>query len=257
MINTLLIIDGLNLTRRMHAVLTDPQDMETLYQGISRACHKLINYHNPSHIILVWDGAEESWRKQLYCDYKKGRKPMPEALALGLPELKLRLENKDAIFSLDAPSEADDVIATLASKIINNNGQAIIVSTDKGFVQLTHTNIKQWDHFSQQYFDIAALENKLGIRREQFLDFVALAGDAGNKIPGITGIGTKTSANLLQKYQSIKNIYQAIDEIEDKYSNKLISGKAMAKLSYKLAKLVTDMNLETNLNKFRVPKDKN
>lgn len=249
--NKFLIIDGLNLTRRIYAAAPDELNMETLALRVNGACNKLLKFHQPTHVAIVWDGNEESWRKKLYPDYKKGRKPMPEALANGLNSLKNMLANHN-LFSINASSEADDVIATLATKMALHNGQAIIVSTDKGFCQLEPKNIKQWDHFSQQYFDIEALENKLGIECHQLLDFFALAGDSGNKIPGITGIGPKSASELLKSYRTLANIYASIDTLGEKQAKKLADGKEMARLSYKLAKLKTDIKLNIKLSEFRV-----
>lgn len=185
--NTLLIIDGLNLVRRIHAAQVDDAPISQTSQLTLNACQKLLKYHQPSHVIVVWDGDNTSWRLQLYPDYKKGRKPMPEALQTGLTQIKQTL--KDHGFnSYDANDEADDVIATLAIKNINNQGKSIIVSTDKGFSQLPQINLTIWDYFNQQAFDISAYEQKLGVKHRQFLDYLALAGDSGNKIPGIAGI---------------------------------------------------------------------
>ncbi|MGB0893864.1 MAG: flap endonuclease Xni [Parashewanella sp.] len=249
--NQLLIIDALNLVRRMHATQPDSADMTALSLRITSAINKLINYHNPSHLVLVWDGDKESWRKQRYSEYKKGRKPMPDDLAAGLADLKKELASRHW-YNLDAESEADDVIATLATKLVNSGGKAIIVSTDNGFSQLINPNIVQWDHFAQQFVDIAAMEQKLGVERTQFLEYWALAGSSGNKIPGITGIGPKSAAQLLQMFRSLSNIYLSLNELGEKQANKLAEGKDMARLSYKLAQLVTDMPLDVRLSEFRL-----
>ena len=253
--NTLLIIDGLNLVRRIHAAMGVTPDMDALTLRVKSACQKLIRFHQPSHVAIVWDGDSESWRKQLYPDYKKGRKPMPEDLAKGLPNLKKQLE-EDGVYPINADSEADDVIATLASKIVQHNNKAIIVSTDKGFAQLVHPNIQQWDHFNQCFMDINALEQKLGIVQNQLLDFIALAGDSGNKIPGITGIGPKSACDLLRGFRTLKNVYNSLHMLGAKQAKKLEEGKDMARLSYKLAKLRTDMPLEINLSQLRINQTK-
>ncbi|MGL4475216.1 MAG: flap endonuclease Xni [Shewanella sp.] len=248
--NNLLIIDGMNLTRRLHATMGAPLDGAQLQLRLEHACEKLKRLHQPSHLVIVWDGDAISWRKHLYPDYKKGRKPMPEDLAQVLPAIKQAL-TAQGFYGLQAESEADDVIATLACKLTAHQGHAIIVSTDKGFSQLLHPHIRQWDYFSKAPFDHAALCAKLGIELNQLLDFFALAGDSGNKIPGITGIGGKTAAELLKQYQHLANLYQHIDEVPDKLQQKLIAGKELARLSYKLAKLNQELPLAVSLNQFR------
>ncbi|MBV7315355.1 flap endonuclease Xni [Shewanella sp. NIFS-20-20] len=248
--NTFLIIDGMNLTRRLHATMGAPVDGAQLQQRLEQACDKLKRLHQPSHLVIVWDGDNLSWRKQLYPDYKKGRKPMPEDLAAVLPRLKQALTEL-GWHGLQADSEADDVIATLAAKLVAHQGQAMIVSTDKGFAQLQHSNIHQWDYFAKAPFDHAALQTKLGVDLSQLLDFFALAGDSGNKIPGIAGIGGKTAAGLLNQYHDLANLYQHLDQLNDKLAAKLGAGKDMARLSYKLAKLNQELPLQVSLRQYR------
>ncbi|AQS37385.1 5'-3' exonuclease (including N-terminal domain of PolI) [Shewanella psychrophila] len=250
--NTFLIIDGLNLVRRIHAAQPNESDINGLDIRVASACKKLLKHHQPSHVAMVWDGNEISWRKHLFEDYKKGRKPMPKALSEYLPELKLHLA-KIHVNSLDADSEADDVIATLASKLAASGGEAIIVSTDKGFTQLKHPKIKRWDHFNQSYLSVEDREQKLGVQHSQFIDYLALAGDSGNKIPGVPGIGPKSAVELLKIFRSLANIYSSIDEVGAKQAKKLEEGKQMARLSYKLVQLQIDMPLKANLSQFRLP----
>ncbi|QIR14037.1 flap endonuclease Xni [Shewanella aestuarii] len=248
--NRLLIIDGLNLVRRIHAVLPDENDIDSVKVRTLAACHKMLAHHLPTHVVIVWDGEQESWRKKLYPDYKKGRKPMPEALQKGLEGIKKALE-AEHIQSLNAESEADDVIATLALKITQNQGEAIIASTDKGFSQLPQHKLIIWDHFNQQPFDLLEHERKLGVIHSQFLDFIALAGDSGNKIPGIAGIGPKSAADLLNKFRSLANIYRSLENLGPKQASKLAEGKEIARISYKLAQLQCDIPLNINLKQFR------
>ncbi|MGS0677405.1 flap endonuclease Xni [Shewanella sp. 0m-4] len=249
--NKFLIIDGMNLVRRIHAAQPNESDITGLKERVNGACRKLLKFHQPSHAAIVWDGDAISWRKALYEDYKKGRKPMPEALANGLNDLKAYLAEHQ-LNSINADSEADDVIATLATKLSSMNGEAIIVSTDKGFSQLSHPSIKRWDHFNQDYLTIEEMEKKLGVERAQFIDYLALAGDSGNKIPGVPGIGPKSAVELLKIFRSLANIYSSIDKVGSKQAKKLEQGKQMARLSYKLVQLQTELPLNVNLKQFRI-----
>ncbi|MEZ9196849.1 flap endonuclease Xni [Shewanella sp. 10N.286.54.B9] len=251
--NKFLILDGMNLVRRIHAAQPNETDISGLKERVHGACKKLLKFHQPSHVAIVWDGNALSWRKALYEDYKKGRKPMPEALANGLSDIK-RYLGEHNIASLEADSEADDVIATLATKLVSIGGEAIIVSTDKGFCQLNHPNIKQWDHFNQTYMTVEAMEQKLGVEHKQFIDYLALAGDSGNKIPGVPGIGPKSAVELLKIFRSLANIYSSIEQVGSKQAKKLEAGKHLARLSYKLVQLQLDMPLNANLKQFRLPK---
>ncbi|QYJ92788.1 flap endonuclease Xni [Shewanella spartinae] len=249
--NRFLIIDGLNLVRRIHAAQPNENDVNGLPERVTSACRKLLSKHNPSHVTLVWDGDAISWRKKLYDDYKKGRKPMPEALSQALPALKQHLAER-GFHSIDAIAEADDVIATLASKMVQAKGEAIIVSTDKGFTQLLSPQIQLWDHFNQQSITIEDRERQLGVDRSQFIDFLAMAGDSGNKIPGIPGIGPKSASELLKTFRTLANVYASLDKIGAKQAKKLEEGRSLARLSYKLVQLQTDIPLNTRLANFRV-----
>ncbi|WP_299495540.1 flap endonuclease Xni [uncultured Shewanella sp.] len=254
--NVFLIIDGMNLVRRMHAAQPNDTNIDGLQEQVHRSCKKLIRFHQPSHIAIVWDGKAISWRKRLFEDYKKGRKPMPEALEKGLPSVKTYLQHQ-GIYSIEAQSEADDVIATLATKLTQAQGKAIIVSTDKGFNQLTHPHIQLWDHFNQTFLTLKAREEKLGVESSQFLDYLALAGDSGNKIPGVPGIGPKSASELLKTFRTLGNIYRSLDKIGAKQAEKLATGKTLAKLSYKLIQLQTDLPLNVNLKQFRLSSPQN
>ncbi len=248
--NTLLIIDGLNLVRRLHAAQPNENDVNGLAERVANSCIKMIKYHQPTHVAVVWDGDAISWRKQLYEDYKKGRKPMPQALANHLNQIKKHLASLH-INSIDAEAEADDVIATLATKMAHAH-KAIIVSTDKGFTQLVHPNISRWDYFNQQPLTVEEREQKLGVDRNQFVDYLALAGDSGNKIPGVPGIGPKSAAELLKTFRTLANVYNSLDKIGARQAQKLEQGRPMARLSYKLVQLKTDMPLNTNLAHYRI-----
>ncbi|QYK00435.1 flap endonuclease Xni [Shewanella psychrotolerans] len=248
--NTFLIIDGLNLVRRIHAAQPNENDVNGLPERVRSACSKLLKTHAPTHVVIVWDGDGISWRKRLYDDYKKGRKPMPQALANALNDIKKCL-SEIGINSINAESEADDVIATLAVKVAQSN-QAIIVSTDKGFTQLLNPNISRWDYFNQTALTIEEREQKLAVDRTQFIDFLALAGDSGNKISGVPGIGPKSAAELLKTFRTLANIYNSLDKIGAKQAKKLEEGRPLARLSYKLVQLQTDIALNTHLANYRV-----
>ncbi|GAA5185959.1 flap endonuclease Xni [Ferrimonas gelatinilytica] len=246
----LLLIDALNLIRRIHATAQD--NPEALQERCLAAVNKALRQHRPSHAILVWDGGHQnSWRKELYPDYKAHRKPMPEDLAAQLPTLKQQL-NALGVGSVELPDiEADDLIATIAVKVVNHDGQVLILSTDQGFGQLLRPGIRQWDHFEGHPIDADRLQQKLGVRPEQLLEFWALAGDSGNGIPGVPGIGKKTAQTLLAEHGSLANIFSE-GAVVGKLGERLANHKAQARLSYALVRLRQDLTLNLNLAQFRL-----
>ncbi|WP_095497464.1 flap endonuclease Xni [Paraferrimonas haliotis] len=246
----LVIVDALNLVRRMHAALPE-EPPEHFCNRVQRNLLKLQRGLKASHLMLVWDGDRNSWRKQLYPNYKAGRSPMPASLSDNLTALITHCE-QHGYRSITADQEADDAIASIALKILNNNVMATIVSTDKGFCQLLGSGVRLWDHFNQKPIDEDTVLLRFELASNQLTQLWALAGDSGNKIPGVKGIGSKTAVGLLQRYGSVKAIYQHLDELPTAQRNKLTNDKEAARISYQLAKLKTNNQFQLRLSDFRV-----
>ncbi|QIZ77039.1 flap endonuclease Xni [Ferrimonas lipolytica] len=251
---SLLLIDALNLIRRIHAAVPT-EDQNALFDRCQGALTKALRLHKPSHAILVWDGGHQhSWRREIYPEYKAQRKPMPEDLAKVLPQLRQALEQQGVGSVKQQQFEADDIIATIADKVANYGGKVLVLSTDKGFAQLHSSAISQWDHFSGEPIDSKFIEAKVGVTQAQLLDFWALAGDSGNGIPGVPGIGKKTAIQLLNNYPNIKAIYAAEPQ-PGKLGERLLAHKADARLSYQLVRLRRDIELNINLSQYRLHKE--
>ncbi|WP_298439888.1 flap endonuclease Xni [uncultured Ferrimonas sp.] len=254
MSTSLLLIDALNLIRRIHAAVP-AGDANALFERCQQALTKARRQHQPSHAMLIWDGGHQhSWRRDIYPDYKSQRKPMPQDLADNLSQLRQALEQQGVQSVQQDNIEADDIIATVASKVASRGGHVLILSTDKGFGQLHSSHISQWDHFSGHAIDAELLQQKVGVPQSQLLDFWALAGDSGNGIPGVPGIGKKTAQQLLQQQPSLAAIY-ANDLPEGKLGQKLAEHKANARLSYQLVRLRRNIELNINLSQFRLNKE--
>ncbi|MBW3165020.1 flap endonuclease Xni [Ferrimonas balearica] len=247
----LLLVDGLNLVRRIHAAVPN-EDAEDLKRRCLGAMDKALRQHKPSHAILVWDGGHDnSWRRQLYPEYKAHRKPMPEDLARALPLLDTGFASLGVRSVRQQDLEADDLIATIASKVSAAGGEVVILSTDKGFGQLLGRGIAQWDHFDGHWIDAELLQQKVGVPQSRLLDYWALAGDSGNGIPGIPGIGKKTALELVSQFDSLKALFAA-DAVPGKLGERLQAHQDEARLSYRLVQLRRDLELKLNLSQFRV-----
>lgn len=154
----LLIIDALNLIRRLHAVqsqqgLTPAQALLATRANLINTCKKLLAASEPTHAIAVFDGEVHSWRKTLYPPYKEGRTPMPDELREGLADLQDAFWECGVDALLSQTDEADDLIATLASGIAQHGASATIISTDKGFCQLICPQIRVRDYFNIRILD--------------------------------------------------------------------------------------------------------
>lgn len=259
MIATLLIIDAMNLIRRIYAVQQkqhgDSQTALTATQTTStNALKKLLRVHQPTHVICVFDNHAPSWRHQIFPEYKQGRKPIPEFLKQGLHQIQ------DQFFELGIDSlvtetdEADDLIATLADKMAKNQQNCIIVSTDKGFYQLLNPHIRVYDYFKTEFVDSHNVQMKMSLSPEQLCDYWAITGITSSAIKGVEGVGNKGAASLLDSYHSLDNMLQQPPTEEDKRLLKIQTHKQSALLAKKLVTLKKDITLGFNLKDLRYNK---
>ncbi|MEM6052531.1 flap endonuclease Xni [Erwinia sp. P7711] len=247
----LLIVDALNLIRRIHAVQGSP-----CQETCVNALHQLIRHSNPTHAVAVFDDEErhEGWRHQLLPGYKAGRSPMPETLRQEMPLLRTAFQAAGVACWQAHGEEADDLAATLAVKVAAAGHQATIVSTDKGYCQLLAPAIQIRDYFQKRWLDLPFITAEFGIMTPALLpDYWGLAGISSSKIPGVAGIGAKSAAELLTTFGSLEAIYQQLAAVPPKWQKKLQEQQEMAKICRKVATLRTDLHLEGNLKELRLP----
>ncbi|MCX8956859.1 flap endonuclease Xni [Erwinia psidii] len=246
----LLIVDALNLIRRIHAVQGSP-----CLQACVQALQQLIIYSQPTHAVAVFDDDDrhEGWRHQLLPDYKAGRAPMPEMLRQEMPQLREAFTAAGVACWHASGEEADDLAATLATKVASNGHRATIVSTDKGYCQLLAPEIRIRDYFQKRWLDVPFISKEFGVSPAQLTDYWGLAGIASSKIPGVAGIGAKSAAQLLQEYGSLDALYERLPEVTQKWRNKLEQNREMAIICRQVATLKTDLALAGNLKELRLP----
>lgn len=245
----LLIIDALNLIRRIHAVQGSPCQDACL-----GAVRQLLLHTQPTHAVAVFDDEDrrESWRHRLLPDYKAGRSPMPETLRDEMPLLRAAFASAGIVSWQSAGDEADDLAATLASKVAAAGHQATIVSTDKGYCQLLAPQIMIRDYFQKRWLDAPFIEHEYGVQPGQLGDFWGLAGISSSKIPGVPGIGPKSATQLINTFSTLEEIYQRLDEVPEKWRKKLEQHKESAFVSRQVARLQTDLQLDGNLQQLRL-----
>lgn len=248
----LLIVDALNLIRRLHAVQGSP-----CVDGCVAALRQLLGHTRPSHVVAVFDGdaRHQGWRHQLLPDYKSGRPPMPEDLQAEMPALQAAFRAVGVSCWIADQDEADDLAATLAVKMARAGHQATIVSTDKGYCQLLAPNIRIRDYFQKRWLDVPFIETEFGVAPSVLPDYWGLCGISSSKIPGIAGIGPKSARELLQQFGSLESLYQQLDQVPTKWRTKLQAGQEMALISRDVARLKQDLVLEGNLKLLRYSGD--
>ncbi|MCX6806979.1 MAG: DNA polymerase [Candidatus Berkelbacteria bacterium] len=213
---------------------------------------KIIDGIKPDYIAAAFDCPTPTFRHKEFKEYKAKRVKKGEELYSQFPIVKEVL-NAFSIPIYEAEGyEADDVIASLRNKKIQN----IIITGDLDALQLVNENTKV--HAMKRgltdivVYDQEAVKKRYGFSAENIADYKGLAGDASDNIPGVKGIGERTAAELIKKYKTLERIYQKIDEHPEKVRRLLEKGKKDAFLSRKLVVLVEKVPIKFNLEKCRL-----
>ena len=253
---TLLIIDGNSLANRAFYALPLLTNGDGVYSnavyGFVNILVKCINEIKPQYICVAFDHSRHTFRTEIYENYKGTRKEMADELRPQMPLLKSLLKKMN-IKTFEVPGiEADDIIGTVSK---HSGVKNIILSGDRDVLQLIDDNTSVWltkkGISDVEVVDANNIIDSMGIDHpSQIIDLKALMGDSSDNIPGVAGIGAVTAKALLKQYQSIANIYVNIDNITGKIRQKLIDGRDSARLSYKLATIKTNCNIDVNLEDF-------
>ncbi|MBY6197541.1 flap endonuclease Xni [Vibrio hangzhouensis] len=248
----LVIIDALNLIRRVHAVQPDPSDIDRTIQTTTRTLHRILDEAKPTHIIAVFDHHEQDrgWRGEILPEYKQNRKPMPQPLMEGLEKIQDAWWQLGIDSLLSEGDEADDLVATLAVKVASHNEKVTIISTDKGYCQLLSPTLQIRDYFQHRWLDSPFVEQEFGVKPEQLADYWGLTGISSSQVPGVAGIGPKAAKEILTQFNDIETAY-ASQELVAKYRKKLDAHIEMARKCKQVAALKTDIELGFNLQDIR------
>ncbi|MCW8331315.1 flap endonuclease Xni [Photobacterium sp. SDRW27] len=248
----LVVIDALNLIRRVHAAQPGEPDVQNTARVCCQALGKIISSSNPTHIVAVFDhhGEDRGWRAELLPHYKEGRKPMPPELLEGMDTIQDAFMTMGVDSLLSDGDEADDLVATLALKVADRDQQVTIVSTDKGYCQLLRPTLQIRDYFQHRWLDSPFVEKEFGVKAEQLPDYWGLAGISSSKIPGIPGIGPKAAVELLSLYPNLEAILAA-EDLPPKWKKKVDEHHETAMASKQVATLKTDLQLGFNLQDIR------
>jgi len=221
---------------------------------------KYIADERPTHLAVAFDRHfNGSFRNDFYPAYKAHRDASP-------PELDGQVDpSVEAMHALgittfiDERFEADDLIATVLDRTRSSGAHYVIVSSDKDMAQLVSDRVTLVDPARGLRFDVAAVEEKFGVRPGQITDFLGLAGDAVDNIPGVRGIGAKTAAELLRRYDSLEQIYEHVPAMKQSRNKrdlsvaaKLESDVALAGMSKRLATVSTEAPVDVTVDGLRL-----
>jgi 5'-3' exonuclease len=250
-----LLVDGLNLIRRVHAGVPKSEDPTENSEAVEEACvaslRRALRHHQPSHALCAMEYEGPSWRGTLFPDYKKNRRPMPDDLRSALGQIISRFLAQ-GVGTVSVPGfEADDLIASIAQKVTEAGGRATVLSTDKSFCQLISNSVSVYDHFAGQGRDAEYVRQRFHLEPERLVDLFALAGDSSLHIRGARGIGLRTAAKLLEDYGDLESVLAAAEEIPGSQGRKIQDAKEAVMLAQRLVTLRSDINVGANLSQFR------
>ncbi|RUM57352.1 MAG: DNA polymerase I, partial [Nautilia sp.] len=210
--------------------------------------------YKTDYILFSVDSKGKSFRNEIYPEYKANRPEAPEDLKTQLP-IALELIKEMGFKSIEKEGyESDDIIASI-TKIAKNKGiKVIIVSYDKDMYQLIDDDkVVLFDPRKKIFINEEEAYKKFEVHPKDFIDFQALLGDSSDNVPGVKGIGKKTAAKLINKYHTLENIYEHIDEIKGAVKKRLLEGKENAFLSRELVTLKDNLFDDINLEEFKFP----
>ena len=187
------------------------------------------NLQKPTHFAVIFDSARKTFRNEIYSDYKANRAEAPDDLAPQFDYIR------KSVLAFNLPSvelinyEADDLIATYVDQILKRGGKVTIVSSDKDLMQLYKKNVRIYDPMKNKFISDEDIIKKFGVNSNKVIDVQALAGDSSDNVPGVPGIGVKTAAELINKYETLEKLLASARKL-----NKIKEEKHLLKIKIKL-----------------------
>lgn len=250
------LVDGsYYLFRAFHALppLTTSMGLTTnAVRGALSALLKLIRRIQPTHMVVVFDMPEPTFRHKLSPIYKGDRPPMPPELAIQIPYLHAVIRALGIPLLTQSGVEADDLIGTLTKRACREGHHVLISTGDKDMAQLVDDLVLLEDSFRDRVLDTQGVFDKFGVWPRQIIDYLTLMGDASDGIKGIPGVGTKTAAKLLQEYENIAGILENVDSIKGKVGQNIRDHADSIPLNHQLASIVCDLPLDMDWHELKL-----
>jgi len=222
--------------------------------GFCNILRKILSLAKPTHVAVCFDVGKPTHRQKKFADYKIQRQAMPDDLGTQIAVIRDIVRAYGfPIFELEG-FEADDVMATLSERFAKKNVDVFIATDDKDMAQLVNDHIKLYSPRQEKVITPKDVKEKFGVTPEQIVDYIALAGDASDNIPGVKGIGEKGACKLLSEFKSLEGIYKHINQVAPaKLQEKLTASKQEAFLSKELATLDPCVPLDAGLDDLAFP----
>jgi DNA polymerase-1 len=226
--------------------------------GFTVVLDEILRNQKPSHIGVVFDPPTPTFRNEIFPEYKANRMETPEDILSSVPWIK-KLLNAYNIPIIEIPGyEADDVIGTLAKKAKHKGLLTYMMTPDKDFGQLVEEDIfiykPKRSGKGAEIIGEKEIKEKYGIDDPgQVIDILALWGDTSDNVPGVPGVGEKTSCKLVQEYKSVENLINNLDNLKGKLKENLTNNLEQLKISKNLVTIRTDIDVELDENLFKYP----
>src|SRR5689334_21745096 len=241
------LVDGSGyIFRAYHAIRFEPRTPDGTHvnavYGFCSMLWKLLKEMNPeerpTHLAVIFDKSEKTFRTEMYKDYKAHRPPPPDDLIPQFPLIREAVRAFEIPCLEQAGYEADDLIATYARIACAAGATATIVSSDKDLMQLVNDRVIMYDTMKDVRIGIPEVIEKFGVPPEKVIEVQALIGDSTDNVPGVPGIGVKTAAQLIGEYGDLETLLKRAGEIkQDKRRQALIDNAEAARVSKKLVTL--------------------
>ena len=207
----------------------------------------------PTHLAVVFDKSEKTFRNALYAEYKATRSETPEDLIPQFPLIREAVHAFEIPCLEQAGFEADDLIATYARLAIEAKATTTIVSSDKDLMQLVGQGVTMYDTMKDRRIGPAEVMEKFGVGPDKVIEVQALIGDSSDNVPGVPGIGVKTAAQLIGEYGDLETLLKRAKEIkQDKRRESLIANAELARLSKRLVTLDKNVPLDVPVDQLAV-----
>jgi len=260
MAKTLYIIDGhahiyAAYYARMRQKLTSPSGEPTNATFIfTTALVGLIQRQKPDMLAVAMDSKAPTFRSEIYPEYKATRLPMPDDMPAQIDRIEQILNAMNVPLLRIDGFEADDIIGTLAKKASAEGINTYICAKDKDMLQLLDDHTCIYDIKTGNITNPQTMLTEIGISPQQFIDCLALQGDTSDNVPGVPDVGPKTALSWIQKYGSIDNLYEHVDEIKGKRGDNLRKFKDNATLSKELVTIDCNVPLQIDYSDLAVKK---
>ncbi|MDH7944228.1 DNA polymerase I [Pseudohongiella sp. SYSU M77423] len=251
-VSPLILIDGSSyLFRAYHALppLVSSKGQPTgAIKGVISMIRSLQKEYPESPIAVVFDAKGDTFRNEIYKEYKAHRPPMPDELRSQIEPIHHIIKAMGLPLLVIPDVEADDVIGTLACQATTQRRETLVSTGDKDLAQLVSDHVTLINTMTNERLDIEGVNKKFSLPPERIVDFLALTGDKVDNIPGVPGVGPKTAVKWLQEYGSMDAIIENADKIGGKIGEKLRDNIEQLRLSYELATIKLDVSLDISIS---------